>query len=63
MLEYLEGFKEYLIDHEVIFSQDQITPFDFTKGCTIEETHKVYCHTNEWIRCKEPIDRIITSRL
>ena len=40
--EYLEGLKEYLVDHEVICSQDQIALFDSIKGCTIEETQMAY---------------------
>ena len=39
--EYLEGLKEYLVDHEV-HSQNQITPFDSSKGCTIEETQTAF---------------------
>ena len=41
--EYLEGrsLKEYLVDH-TIHSQDQITPFDSSIGCTIEDAQIAY---------------------
>ena len=39
--EYLEGLKEHLVDH-TIHSQDQITPFDSSIGCTIEDAQIAY---------------------
>ena len=44
--EYLENLKEYLVFHETF--QDQITSFDPSKGCTIEEAqiaYKIVCKT------------------